>query len=141
MTDADALFRPLGDLLRLLGGTRGDDEGNARPGADPRRLLEATAEVPLLVLLAGVRTWSRCAEAWLELWLKAVRALGDAQTSPQARAALLDEARAALREVTTLPVQESRRLQAELEALLDRLAAPAPPDASREYWRRWEAKP
>jgi hypothetical protein len=98
---------------------------------------------------SSFRYWGRSAEIWgkaVPLMIETLTVAngrpkdGIAETSPA-----LDEIRAVLRELTEVPGQESRRLQAELEQIvLGNAPAGAPEpssDAADAYWRRWEAKP
>jgi hypothetical protein len=125
----------------------GDDRG--RPGPAERGgdgPINDLSEVPVLFMLSGLRLWARSAEVWARLGVAMVRGVGgaepDAGQGDEARSSLLiDELRAALRELTTVSSQETRRLEAALEELGRRGRRDAPGDEPGPYWRRWEVKP
>ena len=153
----------LAELLQRL------SNGSAAPAADPAAAPAAEkgagpapvggeiarfVELALIAGLAsGLRSWSRMADVLARELPAIARALVEqpspSPTSPEARAALVDDLRSRLRALAELPLQESRLLGAELDAIVAAIwPAPAPADGSPRdangggpYWRRWEVKP
>ena len=114
----------------------------------PDDTLVLFAQLYFACLTSGLRYWSRVAETWTRIAPTLARALagmnGEPGGSAEARAVLLEELRAALRELAQLPAEEWRTLEAELERLgSGRPAGPQGEDRAGggPYWRRWEAKP
>jgi hypothetical protein len=141
------------ELLRLLTSANQTASAKGResePGA-PRytEILRLGGQVMLACAASSFRFWGRSAEIWGKAFPLMMETLTVANGRPKDGVAetstALDEIRAVLRELTEVPGQESRRLQAELEQIVLGNAPPgapeSPPDAADAYWRRWEAKP
>jgi hypothetical protein len=94
---------------------------------------------------SNLRQWGHLMEAWSRALPSFARTLTDgvdaAGSDAEARAMLLDELRAHLRELTEYPSQESKRLQAELDRIAATMWTAPAAAADAPYWRRWEAKP
>lgn len=115
--------------------------GPAPPPVDPQTLA-LLGQAWLVVVTSGIRYWAHAAETWAKL-LAAVPRSFTAKSGDlaEADATLIDEFRARLRELADLPCQESRRIQAELDDIVQRLSPDASQKASSGYWRRWTVKP
>jgi hypothetical protein len=115
------------------------DEAGNRPS--PSDIMQFMSQAYAAYAASGLRYWSRTMDVWAKAILPiasgvAEMSAGDAGR-PEARAALIDELRACLRELTEMPQQEARRLEAELE----KIAGALRPEPDGRYWRRWKAKP
>ena len=123
------------------------DAASAPPGssADAAEVPQLLARAWVLAVTSALRGWARTAEIWARRGTavaEGLRELGsDGLTPPDARAALIDELRAGLRELAEVPAEEARHLQAELERLLDSLRPAAPEERGSPYRRRWNVKP
>jgi len=156
----DDLMRSLVDAMRLLASTGGpgaasaetgtSPNGDDRAGGDAAQLL---GRLSLVWMTSGIRYWARAAEIWARALPSLARALADSgaagatsagagasERPAEARKILIDELRACLRLLAELPVDEGRRVQAELEAVL-RGAGEEPSGPADQPWRRrWKAK-
>jgi hypothetical protein len=151
-TNACAL-EAVAELLRLLTSANQTASANGResePGV-PRyaEIVRLAGQVMLACAASSFRYWGRSAEIWGKAVPLMIQTLTVANGRPKDGIAepstALDEIRSVMRELTEVPGQESRRLQAELEQIvLGHVppGAPEPPSAAADsYWRRWEVKP
>jgi hypothetical protein len=116
--------------------------------ADYTELMTFMGQAYLAWLSSGLRYWGRLSDIYGDYQQAMGQSLLEIQNDPasreQERRVLLDHARAYLREMASLPFQESRLLQAKLEKVArdmrwtDELGQPASPNSPRRLVR---AKP
>ena len=140
------LLRAMSSLttgIATLGGPAAGD--GPRPAKeDEPQLVALLGEISLILATSGARYWLGAAETLAKLLPAIDGNLGASREDPTraaaARASLINELRAALRSLTDLSYQESRRAQAEFENFARRLAPDVTSEASSEHWRRWTVK-
>ena len=114
-------------------------------GAEAAQVLEVLTQASLLALTSALKSWVRTAELWARLAPALAQGYqdlaGEDLAQKEARAVLIDQMRAALREVAEVSGQEARQLQSDLERLFDRLRPVSAEEAGRPYRRRWNVKP
>ncbi|HZD05881.1 MAG TPA: hypothetical protein VE173_13220 [Longimicrobiales bacterium] len=106
----------------------GEDEGKGEPGGapDPAELMKRITDAHLAAVASGFRYLQRWAELSGRAYPLAIRALGGKGSGGgEELGAALDELRKTLREMAELPLQESRRLQADLAGVW-KMQAPEP---------------
>lgn len=154
MPDND-IARSLIDVLRLFASaagsagsppastSTGSAPGASREGRLENDRLELLGQLFLVWMASGVRYWSRAAEIWARALPPLARALAEPRGPEQAGEAqrvLIDELRSCLRALAELPIDEARRVQAELEALVRGSNAQDASPSDAHWQRRWKAK-
>jgi hypothetical protein len=152
--DLDALIRSVESLLCRLGNGAASTSPSAGGGGDVAA--SALAQLAIAYTASALRCWGTLATMWAAALPSIGRAMAGTAARDDdgaARAVLLDELRASLRQLGALPGEEARRLQSDIERILSapglerRRSAPPPGagdgagDGPDPYWRRWEIKP
>ncbi len=152
---AEDLGRSLAEILRLIAAAQTTTpdgpptSGNVRKpvdvGPDVADIFQFLSQAWLAYVSSGLRYWSRMADAWVKALPSLARTFaaveGSSPSDPNARAVVVDELRAWLRDLADYPSQESRLLQAELDKLATALWPTSDSSQDGSYWRRWETKP
>jgi hypothetical protein len=144
------------DMYRMMAAaaeacTRYAWTGPLQGGAAPTDTAQQMSRLYMAFVNSGYRYLARWAEisakrypefAALSSGMSATRAVTDAEM-----AALVDSLRAYLREMSDLPVEEAKRLQAEIDAIMgqnaasrEKAAAAGPTDTQKRGRRRARAK-
>lgn len=127
-------------------GARPGGDGNP-PGVPPGAgdVVQFMSQAYIAYLTSGLRYWSRLTEVWAKVLPPLAGGVAEVSTGnasrPEARAVLIDEVRACLRELAEMPQQEARLLQAQLEKIAGALWPEQDKSEDGRYWRRWKAKP
>lgn len=152
----EGAFNIVDELLRLMRmageagapappGKRGEPPALGSLAADSGNVFGFLGQVYVLFMISGFRYWMRSAEVWGRVVPAIVGRLqklsNNSGGGDEARAALIDELRASLRELAELPGQESRVLQAELDRLAGTMSPRTDGDKAGPHRRRWEVKP
>jgi len=149
------MFRTFDELLRTMAATlRGRPMADRAPSSgsvdqeqagspEYRAMVDLLTQVHLAYMRSGLRYMNRWIESCSTYYPKIVHALSNAAAKPDRRSdaigAVMDDLKAYMREMAQLPLDESRRLQAELEEMLQTFRA-AGGDAGGPYRRRRRAK-
>lgn len=114
------------------------------PAADPQLTIFLT-QAWLVLMASSLRSWTRSGEIWARLLPSIERSVTEASGDParlaEARAALIDEIRGSLRGLAELAADEARRVEGEIDVVVQRLWPSPAAERPDGYWRRWTVKP
>lgn len=135
----DALRRVAGAADDLLATRHADGARDSRSAGEISPEFVAFLGPAWLAFMASsMRYWTGAAETWAQMLPALVQV---ARNDPGAPSALIEALRSGLRDLADLPAEEFRRLQSQLENLVQRSGVVRPEERDGEYWRRWTVKP